>query len=86
MSRPGLESGPPAWEANTLEKNHLDSLYASYSEPLLMMRLASFIQTSTVSILNTFPLGQWFFMRKAENWDLANGHSKFIWFGKQKEK
>ncbi len=26
MSQPGLEPGPPAWEASTLEKNHLDSL------------------------------------------------------------
>ena len=39
MSRPGLEPGPPVWEASTLEKSHLDSLYADYSEPLLMMRL-----------------------------------------------
>jgi hypothetical protein len=30
MSRPGLEPGPPAWEASTLEKSHLDSLYAGY--------------------------------------------------------
>ena len=42
MSRPGLEPGPPAWEASTLEKSHLDSLYAGYSEPLHMMRLAPF--------------------------------------------
>jgi len=47
MSRPGLEPGPHAWEASTLDKSHLDSLYAGYSEPLLMMRLAPFIQTST---------------------------------------
>ncbi len=46
MSRLGLEPGPPAWEASTLEKSHLDSLYAGYSEPLLMLRLAS-LQTST---------------------------------------
>ncbi len=46
MFRPGLEPGPPAWEASTLEKSHLDSLYTGYSEPLLMMRLAS-LQTST---------------------------------------
>ncbi len=42
MSRPGLEPGPPAWEAweaSTLEKSHLDSLYAGCSEPLLMMSL-----------------------------------------------
>jgi hypothetical protein len=32
MSRPGIEPGPPAWEASTLEKSHLDSLFASYSE------------------------------------------------------
>ena len=35
MSRPGIELGPPAWEASTLEKSHLDSLSAGYSEPLL---------------------------------------------------
>jgi hypothetical protein len=33
MSRPGIEPGPPA--ASTLEKSHLDSLSAGYSEPLL---------------------------------------------------
>jgi hypothetical protein len=46
MSWPGLVLGPPVWEASSLEKSHLDSLYASYSEPLLMMMLAS-LQTST---------------------------------------
>jgi hypothetical protein len=51
MSRPGLEPGPSAWEVSTLEKSHLDSLYAGCSEPLLMMRLAPFIQTSTIYIL-----------------------------------
>jgi hypothetical protein len=35
MSRPGIEPWPPAWEASTLEKSHLDSLSAGYSEPLL---------------------------------------------------
>jgi hypothetical protein len=40
MSRPGIEPGPPAWEASTLEKSHLDSLFAGYSEPLLGLRLA----------------------------------------------
>jgi hypothetical protein len=40
MSRPGIKPGPPAWEASTLQKNHLDSLCAGYSEPLLMLRLA----------------------------------------------
>jgi hypothetical protein len=35
MSRPGIEPGPPAWEASTLEKSHLDSLLVGYSEPLL---------------------------------------------------
>ncbi len=43
-SNPGLPQ-----EASTLEKSHLDSIYAGYSEPLLMMRLAPFIQTSTVT-------------------------------------
>jgi hypothetical protein len=39
MSRPGIEPGPPAWEASTQEKNHLDSLFAAYSEPLLVREL-----------------------------------------------
>jgi hypothetical protein len=41
MSRPGNELGPPAWEASTLEKSHLDSLFAGYSEPLLEVRCHS---------------------------------------------
>jgi hypothetical protein len=41
MSRPGIEPGPPAREASTLEKSHLDSLFAGYSEPLLELRLRS---------------------------------------------
>jgi hypothetical protein len=41
MSRPGINKpGPPAWEASTLEKSHLDSLFAGYSEPLLGLRVA----------------------------------------------
>jgi hypothetical protein len=40
MSRPGIEPGPPAWEASTLENSHLDSLFAGYSEPLLGLRAA----------------------------------------------
>jgi hypothetical protein len=39
MSRPGIEPGPPAWEASTLEKSHLDSLSDGYSEPLLVRHL-----------------------------------------------
>ena len=39
MSRPGIEPGPPAREASTLEKSHLDSLYAGYSEPLFPLRV-----------------------------------------------
>jgi hypothetical protein len=39
MSRPGIEPRRPAWEASTLEKSHLDSLYVGFTEPLLMMRL-----------------------------------------------
>ncbi len=30
MSRPGIEYGPPAWEASTLEKSHIDSLFAGF--------------------------------------------------------
>jgi hypothetical protein len=41
MSLPGIEPGPPAWEASNLEKSHLDSLFAGYSEPLLGLRLAA---------------------------------------------
>ena len=39
MSRPGFEPGPPAWETGSLEKSHLDSLSAGYSEPLLSRHL-----------------------------------------------
>jgi hypothetical protein len=39
MSRLGFEPGPPAWEASTLEKSHLDSLSAGYLEPLLSRHL-----------------------------------------------
>jgi hypothetical protein len=39
MSRPGFKPGPPAREASTLEKSHLDSLSAGYSEPLLSRHL-----------------------------------------------
>jgi hypothetical protein len=38
MSRPGIEPGPLAREASALEKSHLDSLSAGYSEPLLGLR------------------------------------------------
>jgi hypothetical protein len=38
MPRPGIEPGPPAREASTLEKSYLDSLYAGYSEPLFPLR------------------------------------------------
>jgi hypothetical protein len=49
MSRPGFEPGPPACEASTLEKSHLDSLSAGYSEPLLSRHL-----------LTTFGPLQWY--------------------------
>ena len=39
-SRPGIEPGLPAWEASTLEKSHLDNLFANHSELLLGLRLA----------------------------------------------
>jgi hypothetical protein len=35
MYRPEIEPGPPAWEASTLEKSHLDSLLADYGTLLL---------------------------------------------------
>jgi hypothetical protein len=38
MSRPRIEPKLPVWEASTLEKSHLDSLFAGYSEPLLGLR------------------------------------------------
>ncbi len=41
MSLPGIEPGPPAWEASTLGKRHLVSLFAGYSEPLLALRWRS---------------------------------------------
>ncbi len=36
MSRPGIEPGPPRWEASTLEKSHSNSLFNSYSKHLHM--------------------------------------------------
>jgi hypothetical protein len=47
MSRPGFEPGPPAWEASTLEKSHLDSLSAGYSEHLLSRHLLTTFGAST---------------------------------------
>jgi hypothetical protein len=41
MSQPGIGPGPPAWEASTLEKSHLDSLFADFSEPVLELRSRS---------------------------------------------
>jgi hypothetical protein len=38
MSRPGIEPGPSTWEASTLDKSHLDSLFAGYSEPPIELR------------------------------------------------
>jgi hypothetical protein len=40
ISRPRIEPGLPVWEASTLEKSHIDSLFAGYSEPLLGLRVA----------------------------------------------
>jgi hypothetical protein len=34
MSQPGIEPGPPRWEAITLEKSYLKSLFCRYLEPL----------------------------------------------------
>jgi hypothetical protein len=51
MSRPGIEPGPHAWEASTLEKSHLESLFASYSEPLLGLRLAQRVASTVHSFL-----------------------------------
>ncbi len=50
MSRPGIEPGPPAWEPSTLEKSLLDSLFASYSEPLLGLRLAQRVASTILYI------------------------------------
>jgi hypothetical protein len=41
MSRPRIEHELPAWEASTLEKSQVDSLFAGYSEPLFELRLAA---------------------------------------------
>jgi hypothetical protein len=51
MSRPGIEPGPPEREASTLEKSHLDSLFAGYWEPLLGLRLALQQQPGLYSIM-----------------------------------
>jgi hypothetical protein len=39
MSRQGNELGPPAWKASTLEKSHLDSFFAGYSEHYLYITI-----------------------------------------------
>jgi hypothetical protein len=41
MSWLGIEPGPPAREASTLENSHLENYFSGYSELLLGMRLAS---------------------------------------------
>ncbi len=58
MSRPGSEPGPSAREASTLEKSHLDSLYADYSEPLLELRWRSAygLYTTFIYYCNLSPL------------------------------
>ncbi len=48
MSRPGIKPGPPAWEASTLEKSHLDSLSAGYSEPLLGLLMLVALQFTCI--------------------------------------
>ncbi len=49
MSRPRIVPGPPAREASTLEKSHLDSLIAAYSEPLHGLRLAQRVASTRQS-------------------------------------
>jgi hypothetical protein len=71
MSRPGIEPGPPAWEASTLEKGHLDSLYTSYSEPLLIMSLLHPDLYNTV--LNIHIWKSWIFI--VEGWSLLEMES-----------
>jgi hypothetical protein len=53
MSRPGIKPGPPAWEASTVEMSHLDSLFVGYSEPLLGLRLAQRVASTTLIIQKT---------------------------------
>jgi hypothetical protein len=50
MSRPGFEPG----EASTLEKSHLDSLSAGYSEPLLSRHLLTTFGPLQYVIFNFF--------------------------------
>jgi hypothetical protein len=57
MSWPGIEPGPPAWEASTLEKSHLDSLFAGYSEHyfyhnILHIKASKIFFTCLISILS----------------------------------
>ncbi len=70
MSRPGFEPGPPAWEASTVEKSHLDSLSAGYLEPLLSRHL-----------LTTFgPLQYVLWMPMINIVREMDGHSGTTWF------
>jgi hypothetical protein len=52
MSQPGIEPGPPEQEASTLEKSHLDSLFAGYSELLLELRMAQRVASTVETFLN----------------------------------
>jgi hypothetical protein len=62
MSRPGIEPGPPAREASTLEKSRLDSLYAGYSEPLFSLRAIlyiTYLSYSTRGVGSIVHIGHW---------------------------
>jgi hypothetical protein len=54
MSRPGIEPGPLAWEASTLEKSHLDSLFAAFSEPLRGLEATGGRSSTSLIILMEF--------------------------------
>jgi hypothetical protein len=51
LSRPGIEPRPPEREASTLEKSHLDSLFAGYLELLLELRLAQRVASTVETFL-----------------------------------
>ncbi len=41
MQQPGNDPGPPAWETSTLEKSHVGSLFAGYSEHQLSAKFGT---------------------------------------------
>ena len=80
MLRPGIVPGPPAWEASTLEKIQLESLFAIYSEPLLELRLALQQQQPGLYTLNSQEHGAVFPKQLTDKVEVSFVYVSFIRF------